>query len=357
MTDAGQPPKKASAFVRLPNVYIGKLAQRGACMPAALKMLAIKIARGDNLNEIKLHKDYGVSRREFQSGLRTLQEAGIIQNRKQAKRVGVKLYAVEELSRAQGGYVLIPVGLLKRPAKQLALVAIALLSPRPVLLSVAAQRIGIRNSTTRTKLLSAIKDVSAVQLYRGPRGSRYIGRRGLKLEPKIQIAKIDPAKFVPAKNDAAHLLMITSHLTRKEINPDGRQRDTICFAKSSTPVCLTDWATSVVDEKSPDYSPLELALGDWLALVQQAGAHLPSHLLTQHAADQVASAAGYLLAIAENDNESDAVRVIALALDDAVKRGRKIYSLGFIVKRLIGFARQQELADLYTTDRMSIWNK
>jgi len=119
-------------FVRLPNNLLGMVLDHGRTSAAAVRLLVIKCGKGPGfvLNERYCNREYGVSRRQFQVGMRVLKKVGALDRRKGGRRAdGRSAFARERLAPGIGRYVELPESLLRcEDGKLLGFVAATLIS-------------------------------------------------------------------------------------------------------------------------------------------------------------------------------------------------------------------------------------
>jgi hypothetical protein len=303
---------------------------------------------------------------------------------------GHRSYATERLADGRAGYVALPVDLLKRPSDEVALVAVILLSPRPISIATACARIGITSSNTRTRLLGAIKDVEAVAIHRGARGEIFVARGGTDfsvLAPQSQNAKNDTTKNDTTKIDTAHsywkkdiLDGSESNLTENPIDTQARVRASGKDEKVEVEVefgrpgpmfiQLADWRRSIADDVDYEWVLADIDYGWWRWKILEAshvyGIQLPKHLDRPEVAEQVASMVGCLgFAIAparigvwhtnsagQSVSTTEILDAVIRHLGQAHADGKKIRSLGFVAKALLGQIRAHDFREFWAAQEV-----
>jgi len=195
---------------RIPSKHLGKVLDHGKASAPAVKLLAIKAAKGPNwtLNEIAAKKHYGMSRRQFQDGMRVLRKTGVLE-RWQSRP---KDRAQERLADAPGHCTLFPEVILTEKAKVVAFYVAASLSTEPRQPAEIAERIGIKWRAAISELTAQAVELGLAWNDPGP------GRKILIARPNFDFAAYQeqsaendnpvenvPAENVPVGNDPAQL--------------------------------------------------------------------------------------------------------------------------------------------------------
>lgn len=197
--------------VRIPTALLGKILDHGKASASAVHLLAIKCApewsgfvlsegRVTGRDRVTKLKNYEISGRGFQEGIKVFKECGALERWQSGRRT----YAKERLIGDGDGFILVDKEALKLPSKQLAFELAVSLSTNPVRPAEAAERIGITSVNTVRKLTRAAIAGGRIASNVTPRGMILLARRDFKFEVPNAGVKNVPTKNVPTKNVPAH---------------------------------------------------------------------------------------------------------------------------------------------------------
>ena len=187
---------------RVPNNFIGKLLDQGKSSAAALKLLAIKFALGGAGFVVSERRaaNYGMSRRQYQHGLKLLKARSILARWQEGQRSYSRERLVTGPSR---GYVEIDAALLTLPTKVVAFILAAKLSPNATTPAELCRRLGVTSDATIRKITNAAIEAGAVAVPRSRKGSHLVARLGTVFDggQNGESAKNNTAKTDTALSD------------------------------------------------------------------------------------------------------------------------------------------------------------
>ena len=344
----------ALRMVRVPCNLIGKLLDNGKATTHALKLLAIKVSKGDGfvLNEVYVRDRYGVNRKPFKSGIRLLKQAGVLDRSQPNHRA----YAKERLAGRSENFVVIDEDLLFADSTSLIGFVIAVkISVRPGTPLDFAKRIGVTSRGTAQRLAKQAQQYGCDVF--GGTGTQpmLVGRGGTNFE----LFKKEPAKKEPAKKGPTHSRRekgtederraqkpekATAYATR---NPDGFGGLLFQDDLTEREIVLKNWKASSFwqnrDLNADTAIDMERCrIENWRWYLDAYGG-APDHLKTMHSFRHAAEIATELSASMDGaDDMGFIMQALAYWSCKAHADGRKIHSLGFIAEQL---ARQLDLDD------------
>ncbi|HRQ25791.1 hypothetical protein [Hyphomicrobium sp.] len=362
-------------LVRVPSAALGRILDQGKDAAHAAKLFAIKSSKGPTfaLNEKYCLREYGVSRRAFQAGIKLARRCGALDRRLRGRQ-----YAIEQpLDDGSGRFVLIDESLLTQRSALVAFVLAVNLSPGPVRPETAAGRIGVKSPGAVRKLHAEAADAGAVAHRKGVRGTRWVARRGFD----FNLVKNDPVKNDPVKNDPAHREMEgrtqkkegrtqntegrISHATRSSARDGCSQEDfgeEVTASLSGHPewIALRDWKLSagVADRAFHANDPIDpgnyMTVSQWREWVLHFAGNVPGHLLRPAAHRQAMEIAHELKSHPEGAEFSsfEIMQAVAVRVARACAEGRTIRSLGFIADSML---RQLDDEDTSSIDGRPSW--
>jgi len=206
---------------RIPSKLLGKVLDHGKESSPAVKLLAIKAAKGPNftLREEHVYKRYGVTQWQFRAGLRVLRKTRVLE-RWQSKP---KDRAQERLADAPGHCTLFPEAILTEPAKVVAFYLAASLSTEPRQPAEIAKRIGIARSHTVSMLRDRAIELGLAWNDPGPGRKILIARYGFDFGTHQEqsaengnLVQKHPAQKHPAQNQRTKLCKIEGNSVGEE---------------------------------------------------------------------------------------------------------------------------------------------
>jgi hypothetical protein len=377
--DAAPQVAAGGQFVRLPNALVGRIINGKRSGAHALHLLAIKIAERDRrrwaasdpqadfvLNEKHTHKEHGVGRRVFRSGITRLAKSGALTRQHHGRA-----FATEQLKKPRdAGFVPLPLRLLDCPlpagSDRSALIAFVIavnLDPAPQRPETVARKFGIRSRVTVRSLVQAARSMGVIAHATSTRKAVLVARAGHNFDQvKNVLVKNVPDKNVPDKNVPTQSQMKNSNLDERdhhrsqeksrsadasraqgragrsahEGDDDDLKRDRPEGEQRCEPRYLRDWELSLGDLAPPDRDVPVDCLADlehWRWLLDRYGG-APEHLQTLTAHRHACEMAHWLAQPGHLD-ASHALYGIAFAVCEAHQNGKQIRSLGFIAKALM----------------------
>ncbi len=340
------PPQKTGAFVKIPNAYIGMLADGGRSSIYALYLLVLKLAgpSGHVLNVHYVQKRYGIGWRSFAAGIRLMKARGVLDRRQNGCQ-----YATEELLPVSlPGFVPLPRSIL-RSAKPLdvAFVLVVLAAPGWQPPIAVAKRMGIKSRTTVRRLVTRLADAGFIAVDNSE-GKSYVAR---------------PTAPKPINGGATNSGMVKNgetqekkkEFTEKKENNQKEQHTTLfeglglAEANASDIVRLVPWTNSVdLDDLKLNIlltSVDPVSLATWNEILDGFSA-VPDNVRTRDALKQVAEIVGCAFELCCELDVDNPVHVlagfggVAAAIASWCSRpGRVLRSLGVIAKPLLNEAR------------------
>jgi hypothetical protein len=344
-------------LIRIPTNLLGKVLDQGKASAYAAHLLAIKCSKGPGfvLNEKHVAREYGISKRPFLAGLRTLDKTKVLARSQPNHRA----YAVETIAPASDRYVLIGESFLGQPSSVVAFILAANLSPDVFRPDDIAKRIGVKSRMTIRKLTKLAKELNAIASDTAEKGKVLLARRGHKFDP----AKNDTAKIDTAKNDTAHSILEEStdsgslsnlpamNLRQGTLSGESGPSDDDLKEKDEGLIILHNWRScQYAKELGLDYFPPEIDetpfVVGWRAMLDWQGTH-PAHLRTHNACRQAVDLAMFLNQQMDRDDTDIVLEAISFHACRAHARGKVVRSLGFIAQELIRSVENDDDTAIY----------
>jgi hypothetical protein len=350
-------PANILPLVRIPNNLLGKVLDHGRASAYAAHLLAIKCSKGAGfvLNEKHVARQFKISRRRFQAGMRILKKTGVLDR----FQIGRRSYAKETLADQGRNYVVVTEALLTSEPAQVAFVLAANLSPVPLRPADIAMRLGIKARNTISRISRAAIKAGDVASSIGPRGAVIVARRGFNFD----LLKNEPTKIEPTKIDPAHSRQEEDTESCPTINSSVQNLQQATLSGEIGPVdddlkrgdvgllVLHDWRTcKYAKELGLDYFKPEIDetsfVARWRRMLEWQGQH-PAHLRTHRACRQAVDLAMFLSKSMERDDVDCILEAVAFHLCRAHARGKVIRSIGFVAQELIRAVENENFEVLY----------
>lgn len=334
------------ALTRVPTAMLGKVFDHGKESAYAAHLLAIKCSKGPGftLNERHCAREYGISRKSFQAGIRIMRNAGVLMRQQPSHRD----FAVEKIAEHGSSYVLVSSELLKSPSKVVAFVLAVSLSPEPIRPGDAAKRIGLTSRATIHGLADKAISHGCASNSASPPTPILLARRGFN----FGLYENRPAKNEPAKKRPTHrVCKKDTEICKKDTEKGNLMYGTRSCERDDTKaiswpfkgkeadwIVLKDWKTSSYWRDRGFASDGETKTGfsheDWKRCLDYYGG-APSHLYTPNAHAQALEIVQELVEISgECPILFTAMQAFAFWVCRAVAAGKSVKSFAFIAEEL-----------------------
>lgn len=337
--------------VRVPTNLIGKLLDHGKDSAIALKLLAIKMTKGDGfvLNEIFVKNRYRVNHKTFKAGIRLMKQVGVLDRSQPNHRT----YAKERVASRGDSFVMLDESLLfeEKRASLVAFILAVKISTVPGTPMDFAKRIGVTSRGTAQKLAKSAAQYGCDIHVGASIQSMMICRAGLEFE---LLFKTGPAKTGLSKTGPAHsgckedTVDVRTPQDLKKLQHATRSRDRGLLDEDfqEREIVLANWRRSsfwrgrdLCADAQPDLGNYNIAA--WHQHLDAYGG-APAHMKTMHSFKQTIEVMEELSAIMGGADIGLVFRALAYWVCKAHADGRKIRSLGFIAEPL---ARQSDDGD------------